>query len=56
MKIEFDDKGYVEIKKSNTPNKIWIVIQAIDPNDKNKKIVNAAEITSTELNKMLENL
>ena len=43
-------------KKINTPNKIFIVIQAIDPDNNNKKIINAVEIDQLQLNKLLENL
>lgn len=44
MKIEFDDKSYIECKKSDTHNKVIIVISAKDINNKLKRVTNSVEI------------
>lgn len=54
MRIDFDDKSYVEIKK--TQDKIIIIIQAIDHNDKMKKVINAVEITSEQFKSLISDI
>jgi tRNA threonylcarbamoyladenosine modification (KEOPS) complex Pcc1 subunit len=44
MKIDFEDKSYIEIKK-NDNGKVIITIQARDFNNNLKKIINSVEIT-----------
>lgn len=46
MKIEFEDKSWLEIKKEN--DKIVIAIQAKDFNNQFKKITNMVEISMEE--------
>ena len=53
MRITFDDKSYVECRKSDTPDKILLIISAADGTNKNKKITNAVEITKEEFNKLI---
>lgn len=48
MKIEFEDKSYVEVNKSIEPGKIIITIQAKDAANSLKKISNSVEITSNQ--------
>lgn len=56
MKIEFKDQSFIECKKSDTTNKIVIIIQAKDSENPLKKITNIVELTSDELNQLLEGL
>lgn len=46
MKIEFEDKSWLEIKKER--DKVCIIIQAKDFNNKFKKITNVVEISMEE--------
>jgi hypothetical protein len=53
MKITFDDKSYVECHKSDTPNKILLIVSALDPNNKLKRIMNAVELTTEEFKQLI---
>lgn len=53
MKITFEDKSYIEIKKSTNDKKIYIIIQAKDQNNPLKKITNSVEITEEEFKKLI---
>jgi len=53
MKIEFDDKSYIECIKSNQPGKVIISISAKDHENKLKKITNAVELTIEEFKKLV---
>jgi hypothetical protein len=55
-KIVFDDKSSVEIKHSDKPDHVVIVISAIDGTNKNKKITNACEITAEEFAKLMSDI
>jgi hypothetical protein len=52
MKIQFDDKSYIECRKGDD-NKIIIIISARDSSDKLKKITNAVELTQEEFKKLI---
>jgi len=54
MKIEFEDKSYIEIKKNN--DKIIIIISAKDHQNDLKKIINAVEITVEEYQKLISDI
>ncbi len=54
MKIEFEDKSWLEIKKDN--DKITIAIQAKDFNNKFKKITNMVEISIEEFFNIVKEL
>jgi tRNA threonylcarbamoyladenosine modification (KEOPS) complex Pcc1 subunit len=54
MKIEFEDKSFIEIKKSN--DKVIIMIQAKDHTNSLKKITNAVEITAEEFKKLISDV
>jgi nitrate reductase NapAB chaperone NapD len=56
MKITFDDKSYVECRKSEHPGKIIIVISAKDHDNQLKKITNAVEITIEEFKKLISDV
>lgn len=56
MKIEFDDKSYIEVIKSASPGKIMISIQAKDYENPLKKITNSVEITKAQFQQLLEQL
>lgn len=54
MKIQFDDKSYIEIKKSEHSDKIVIIISAKDHDNPLKKITNAVEITTEQFNNLIK--
>jgi len=53
MKIEFEDKSYVECRKSDTPGKVIIAISAKDHENPLKKITNAVELTADEFKRLI---
>jgi nitrate reductase NapAB chaperone NapD len=53
MRLDFDDKSYVECRKSDNPGKVIITISAKDYENPLKKITNAVEITAEEFKKMI---
>lgn len=56
MKIEFNDKSYIECRKSNNPGKIILVISAKDHENPLKKITNAVEIELEEFKKLISDI
>lgn len=56
MKIEFEDKSYIDSKKSETPGNIVIIISARDHENPLKKITNAVELTTEEFKKLISNV
>ncbi len=56
MKITFEDKSYVECRKSDTPDKIVLIISAKDQSSPLKKITNAVEITTSEFKKLISDV
>jgi len=56
MKIEFNDKSYVECKMSNNPGKIVIVISAKDYENPLKKITNAVEIEESQFKQLISDI
>jgi hypothetical protein len=56
MKIQFDDKSYIECKKSDNPDKIIIIISAKDQLNNLKKITNAVEITKEEFKRLTSDI
>ena len=56
MKLSFDDKSYVEIKKSINPGKLIIIISAKDQNNSLKKITNAVEISEEEFKNLISDV
>lgn len=56
MKIQFDDKSYIECKKSDSPGKIVIIIQAKDYDNPLKKITNAVELTVEEFKNLISDV
>jgi nitrate reductase NapAB chaperone NapD len=53
MKIEFEDKSYIECRKSDTPGKIIVAISAKDHENPLKKITNAVELTTDEFKRLI---
>lgn len=49
MKISFDDKSYIEVTKSDTPNKVFITVAAKSADDQYKLIANCVELTTEQL-------
>lgn len=56
MKIQFEDKSYIECRKSDNPGKIVIVISAKDHANSLKKITNAVEITAAEFKLLISDV
>jgi len=56
MKITFDDKSFIEARKSDNPGKIVITISALDHADPLKKITNAVEISTEEFKKLISDV
>jgi hypothetical protein len=52
MKIEFDDRSYLEISKGVEPEKVYITIQAKDHLNSLKKITNSVEISLEDFKKI----
>jgi hypothetical protein len=53
MKIEFDDKSYIEVKKSNIPGKVIMTIGARDQQNPLKKIINSVEIDEAQFKDLI---
>ena len=56
MRIKFDDKSYIDVKRSDDPNKpkhIVVMIGARDANDPLKLNVNAVELTPDQFKTLL---
>lgn len=56
MKITFDDKSYIECRKSDNPGKIIVIISAKDHDNPLKKITNAVEITIAEFKQLVSDV
>ena len=55
-RVVFDDKSYVEIKKSKEPGKFMVIIQAKDGDNALKKITNCVELSKEELITLLSDV
>jgi len=53
VKIEFEDKSYIEVTKSDNPGKVIVVISAKDHENPLKRIVNAVEVTVEQFKKLV---
>jgi len=56
MKITFEDKSYIDCRKSDNPGKVIIIISAKDQENPLKKITNAVEITTAEFKKLISDV
>jgi nitrate reductase NapAB chaperone NapD len=56
VKIQFEDKSYIECRKSDNPGKILIIISAKDHDSPLKKITNAVEITTAEFKQLISDV
>lgn len=56
MKITFEDKSYIECRKSDNPGKIIVIISAKDHDSPLKKITNAVEITMAEFKQLVSDV
>ncbi len=56
MKVIFEDKSYIEVKRSNEQGKILVIISAKDNDNSLKKITNVVEITDDEFKKLLSDI
>lgn len=53
MRITFEDKSYVEFKKSENQGQVILIISAKDQTNPLKKISNAVEISVEELKELM---
>lgn len=56
MKIEFEDKSYIQFKKSNNSDTIVVTIQAKDFANPLKKITNTVELTKEQFKQLLSDI
>jgi nitrate reductase NapAB chaperone NapD len=56
MKISFEDKSYVEIKKSDNLGKVLLIISAKSQDNHLKKITNAVEIDTAQFKLLISDL
>jgi hypothetical protein len=56
MKIQFEDKSYIEIGHSPVPGKIILTISAKDHLNALKTIANSVEITIDQLKQLVESV
>lgn len=56
MKISFDDKSYIEISKSATPDKVFITVAAKSVTNANQLIANCIELTTEQLLTLLHSV
>lgn len=56
MKIFFDDKSFIECRKSDNPGKILVVIQAKDQENPLKKTTNTVELTPEEFKLLISDV
>lgn len=53
MKIEFEDKSYVEFRKSDNPGKVTLIISAKSHENNLKKITNIVEIDLSQFKALI---
>lgn len=56
MKIEFEDKSYIECCKSTNPGKILIIISAKDQSNALKKTTNTVEISVEDFKRLISDI
>lgn len=56
MKIEFDDKSYLEVEHSKSPGKIQITIGAKNYENPLQTIINSVDIDLKQFNQIIESL
>jgi nitrate reductase NapAB chaperone NapD len=56
VRITFEDRSYIECRKSDSPGKMIVIISAKDHENPLKKISNAVELTVEEFKKMLSDV
>lgn len=56
MKVQFEDNSFVEIKKSDNPGKLLVIISAKDHINSLKKITNVAEITVEQFKELISDI
>lgn len=56
MKINFEDKSYLEVKNSEKDGYVTIIIQAKDFENPLKKITNIVEITKQQFDEIIKEL
>ena len=56
MKIEYEDKSYIEVSNSNNPNMAFITVAAKSMEDKHTLIVNSVEITKEQIIALIKSL
>ena len=56
MRIDFEDKSYIECQKSDHPGKVLVVISAKDLESPLKRIVNTVELTAEQFKSLISDI
>jgi hypothetical protein len=56
MKIIFNDKSYIEVKKSNEPDKVVVLISSRDIKNPRIATINSCEITMEEFERLVSEI
>ena len=56
MRIDFEDKSYIECQKSDHPGKVLVVISAKDLESPLKRIVNTVELTTEQFKSLISDI
>lgn len=56
MRIDFEDKSYIDCQKSDHPDKILVVISAKDHENPLKRIINTVEMTTEQFKRMISDI
>lgn len=56
MRIKFDDSSFVELKLSNSPGKVSVILGAKHPDNPLKIVINSADITLKNLAELIADL
>jgi hypothetical protein len=56
MLIEFDDHSYFEIRLSENPGKVYVILGGSDPNNPLKHTVSSVELTLQQLSECISDL
>lgn len=55
MKIQFEDKSYIDCRKTDS-GKIVIIISAKDPDSSQKKIINSVELDDIQYKQLISDI
>jgi len=56
MKLTFEDRSYLELTKSTTPDKVFLTVAAKSAEDSHKLIINCVELTVEQLLSLVKSI